>query len=276
MKTKMTTLLCSMLTSSLVSGTASAAVVTFDSASDITDNFSVQTSGGTLPAFNSGNGVGGVVGFAEVTNSGGIFLDDGGVTKATGEAFRVSYLIKIGTPAGDINDFRAGFIRSTGSNFAGGGDSAYAYLRSDSGVPTYTVELFGTNNSTAETGQFTLAADTWYELRLDMVLDSNTQVDLNASVFSRGVDGTSAPSLVAGSEITANDLALTNGGFSGANIWAGFTLRNNSGNVAEGIDDFFAGLAADAPVPAPVIPEPASLALTALGGTLLLGRRRRA
>ncbi|MEM6551373.1 MAG: PEP-CTERM sorting domain-containing protein [Planctomycetota bacterium] len=270
MNNRTKTVLGFALMGSLVGSGAHAAFITFDAASEITDNFTVQSSGGTLPTFNSGNGVGGVAGFADITNSGGIFFNDG-IAKSLGETYRVSYLIKIGTPANDINDYRAGFIRSTGSNFAGGGDSAYAYLRSDPGVATYTVELFGTNSSLAETAQFSLASDAWYELRLDMVLDSDTQVDLVASVFSRGANGTAAPTLVAGSEVSVDDTVLGNGGFSNADIWGGFTVRNNTGSVGEGLDDFFAGLAADAPV----IPEPGSMALLVLGTTVMAARRRR-
>lgn len=245
-------------------------VVDFDAETDYTGNFQLNDGNNGSYTLNSGAGVGGTNGFLNIGTGGEFNVASTGVTKTAGTIYEVSYLINIGTPATDINDFRAGFVRSTGSNFAGGGDSAHAYLRSDSGVNTYTIELFGDAVATGnKTSQFSLDANNWYQFSVQMTLTSATSVSLSAALYNRGADGTAAASLVTGSNIaTTTNIDLTSGGgFNGADVFAGFTTRNNTGSVALGMDNFaFAA-----------VPEPSTYAL--LAGFLTLGvvlfRRRR-
>gem|GEM_PF-6339990 len=219
----------------------------------------------TATADHHGAGVGGVGGYLEI--GGGEFnAQKTGLTKTAGSVYETGYLILIGTPASDINDYRAEFVRSTGSNFAGGGDSAHAYLRSDSGVSTYTIELFGSSSPTGdETAPFSLTANTWYELRVQMTLNTDTNVDLTAGLYNRGADGTSPAMLVSGSAVsTLSSISLTNSGFNGSDVFSGFTTRNNTGIVGQAMDNY----------DFTIIPEPGSLALVGLTlGTLLIIRK---
>lgn len=248
----------------------SAQTITFDASTDYSNNFSPAGGQSGSYNWNSGNGVGGVSGFMDVGGSGSdpqVYYNTG-LTKNTTDIFSVSYLIKIGTPTNDLNDFRVGFIRSTGSNFSGGGDSINAYFRSDGGVSTYTMELRSSNTSVTETSQFSVTADRWYELRFDMSLDSDTQVDVTTGLYDRGANGTSTATIVAGSSITQDNVAMTGGGFNGTDFFAALSTRNNTGSVAQGWDNFSAV----------AVPEPSAYALIA--GFLALGsimvRRRRA
>jgi hypothetical protein len=103
-----------------------------------------------------------------------------------------------------------------------------------------------------------------------MTLDSDTQVDITTGLYDRGADGTSTATIVAGSFVTQADVAMTDGGFNGTDFFAALSLRNNSGSVAQGWDNFSAT--------ATPVPEPSAYALIA--GFLALGsimvRRRHA
>ena len=253
--------------------TTTATILAVDTFPENFDNFTVQTSGGMDGlSWSSDAGVGGVdgrinVGSGSQWHNNAVYYSGAGsaITWETDLVYGASIKFLPGTISGDISHVTTGFIRSTGSNFLGGGSGVWGQLRNDDGG-TY-LRLFQQNTQVGSNSDtFTLSNTLWYELETSMTLSSATQGELSVSLYSRGTDGTAERTLV--ESIFATDVTIGSNGFSEATLFAGFGGGNNSGATIAAFDNFSVT----------AIPEPrvyAALAGLFALGLVLMRRRRR-
>ncbi|MCC5846457.1 MAG: PEP-CTERM sorting domain-containing protein [Verrucomicrobia bacterium] len=239
------------------------------------NNFSAQNVvGADGLAWSSADGVGDVSGrintiTGSLNHTHAVYYSGAGseITKNFTEIFTATILFQTGASiGGDVTHANAGFLRSTGSAFntGAGGYAFWGEMRNDGGG-TYlrllnTGGQVGSNSST-----FSLETENWYALQASIALSADaTASSMSVSIFDVGADGTD-PLGAALASISASDVSLANGGFSG-NLWAGFGGGNNSGSNITAFDNFSVV----------AIPEPGTLVLLGIAlGSLLLFRRRR-
>lgn len=273
MQTKTKTLLTTLLLGAALPTFAD--VLIFDSFDANFNNFSAQNVvGAASMAWSSDNGVGNVSGRISTTpgslnHTHAVYYSGAGseISKNFTESFTATILFQTGSSiTGDIAHANTGFLRSTGSAFdtGAGGYAIWGGMRNDGGG-TYlrllnTGGQVGSNSST-----FSLETNNWYALQTTIELSANATASLmSVELFDVGADGTGALGTALAS-VSATNVSLANGGFSG-NLWAGFGGGNNSGSNILAFDNFTVV----------AIPEPGTLALVGIAlGSLLLFRRRR-
>jgi hypothetical protein len=270
MKTK--SFLTAILASTLSVAISQAALIS-DSFDANFNNFTAQTAGGGSDGFqwSSTAGVGGVSGRIDAIDSANhtdaVYYGGSGfaVTWAAGQEYAVSTLFTGTFGTGNINQVTTGALRSTGSNFSGGGSGVWGQLRQDSTGNPF-LRLYQQNNLVGSaSASFELTSGNWYELETRFSLTNDTTAaTLGVYLYDRGTDGTDARSLV--ESVSATNVTITNGGFSGADLFAGFGGGNNSGSPITAFDNFSVA----------AIPEPGTLALFGIAlGTLAIFRRRK-
>jgi hypothetical protein len=262
--------------SAVAVATSNAQTIISDTFPSNFNNFTAQTAGGGSDGFqwSSTAGVGGVAGRIDAitgpqNNTDAVFYSGTGfaITWAANQEYAVSTLFTGTFGTGNINEVTTGALRSTGSNFfSGGGSGVWGQMRQDSTGNPF-LRLYQQNNLVGSpSASFTLTSGNWYELETRFSLtNATTAATLGVYLYDRGTDGTDARTLV--ESISATNVTITNSGFSGADLFAGFGGGNDSGSPIAAFDNFAVT----------AIPEPSSFA--ALAGVLALGlvalRRRR-
>ncbi|HSH93989.1 MAG TPA: PEP-CTERM sorting domain-containing protein [Roseimicrobium sp.] len=250
------------LTAAAVSTPLNAATVTFDSASDLSTNFTAASNTGTAVAWNAGNG--GTAVKYDTGISALIFNSAAASTSYTIKA-DVNFLPNGGAYTSGGSGFGLGFFTNIGTN------NGYAALLRFTGTNTADFRLFeGANASTGSLGTqineatstFTLASGTWstsgfYTLSLDVV-NNGTSISFTGSVLTTG--GTSLGTFATYLDTTPSSVANTSVG-----------LRFGVGAFDRlALDNFT--------LPTSAIPEPSTYALLGGAGVLglaLLTRRQR-
>lgn len=159
------------------------------------------------------------------------------VAWTTGQTYKTVIAFLQGTVA-DNNVYQVtnGFLRSAGSNFAGGGSGIWGQLR-DNGAGNPFLRLYNQGTQVgSNSADFALTADTWYELETRMTLTSATLGDLSVYLYSRGADGTGVRTLI--QSVTASAVTIGNNGFNAATFFSGFGGGNNSGSNIVAFDNF--------------------------------------
>lgn len=179
-------------------------------------------------------------------------------------------------------NFGVGFAPSTTTNFttdqyavvhlqnfvapqSGDPDNQRLGLRSRESGSFGGTQLVSTSNNI----DVDIVTGDWYKLELELTkLATVGEFEATATVWDYGPEGISAPQLLDSFTATLTNLPTL---WNAPQLHAGFHGYSQGGTGGTfGFDNF----SATVPDP-PVIPEPASMSLVALGGTLLLARRRR-
>ena len=237
------------------------------------DNFSAQnTLSSAGLAWSSADGVGDVSGRINTSGTGNhtnaVYYSGTGseITKNFTETFTATILFQTGASlTTDIAHASSGFLRSTGSAFntVAGGYAFWGEMRND-GTGSY-LRMQQSGGLIDSSSTFSLSADNWYALQTSIELSADATASfMSVSVFDVGADGT-GPLGSALASVSATNVSLPSGGFSG-NLWAGFGGGNNTGSNIAAFDNFSVV----------AIPEPGTLVLVGVAlGSLLLFRRRR-
>jgi hypothetical protein len=235
-----------------VPGALNAATVTFDSASDLTTNFTAGFNSGTATAWNAGNG-GTAVKYdtgvsALIFNSAAAstsytikadvnFQPNNSTFTVGGSAMGVGFFTNIGT-----NDGYAAIFRFTGTNTA----DFRLFEGANASTGTLTTQITAANST------FTLASGNWstssfYTLSLDVV-NTGTSISFTGSILTTG--GTLLGTFATYTDLTPSSVSNTS---VGVRLGAGAADR-----VA--LDNFS--------VPTSAIPEPSAYALIGSIGAL--------
>ena len=187
-------------------------------------------------------------------------------TWTAGITYKTSLFFLQGTVTdGQIYQVTNGFLRSTGSNFSGGGSGIWGQLRDNSGAGNPFLRLFNQGTQVgANSATFTLSADTWYELETTMTLTSASSGALAVKLYARGPDGTSVRTLV--QSISAPAVTIGNGGFNSGSFITTFGGGNHVGSNILALDNF--SLRAGSADP-DISAAPTGLAATATSGTTI-------
>jgi len=278
--------------------TISSASVNFNNGStDLTGNFNQESNGVTGTSFSYGPSAG--VQDGGTPNQGGVLpvtphLDDsliysgGSLDFSTGNTYTLSLMYQRAAtnPLAGTSRVQLGVVDGSNRSFNGGSnDAGYNFIsaRVTGGAtqdafagqgavnaPGQTnggANFAGNNNGTT----FTYAAGHWYQLNVN-ITETNTSTgvfNITGSVVDFGTAGTAAGATVSlfPSNGTATFTDANLAGTLGQALWAGWRDAGNGTNpdMATAYDNFAVSST----------PEPASVALLALGGLAGLARRRR-
>lgn len=129
-------------------------------------------------------------------------------------------------------------------------------IRSDNATPFST-----TFSQTASETSPGMTAGSWYRLTYQTTLNGDGTIANLLTLYSIGVDGLATPV-----EVTSVSGNVTNTGLLGsAAAYSAYDIRNLNSNGIDAVDNLNVTF----------IPEPSAMALVALGGVALAGRRRR-
>jgi hypothetical protein len=276
MKSLSQTILSSLAGLALAS-TVSAQVLVSDSFSSSFSNFTVQ-SGSSADGFSYSlnAGVGGSAGrinavTASQNHGDSVYYSGTGaaIIRSFDQEYAVSIFFLPGTVStSNVAQVTTGLLRSTGSNFGGGGSGVWGQFRQSNGGDSF-LRLYNQNVQVgSNSAGFTLSNTLWYELETRVDLSSATNATtLGTYLYSRGADGTGARTLV--SSVSATSVTIGNNGFNAATFYGAFAGGNNSGSNIAAFDNFSVSAIS-------AIPEPSSFAaLAGLGALGLVATRRR-
>lgn len=255
--------------------TVSAQVIVSDTFSTNFGNFTVQ-SGSTSDGFSysATAGVGGTVGrinaLGTANHTDSVYYSGTGaaITRTFGQEYAVSLFFLPGTiSTSNVAQVTTGLLRSTGSNFGGGGSGVWGQFRQSNGGESF-LRLFQQNTQVGSNSTgFTLSNTLWYELETRVNLSSATNATtLGTYLYSRGADGLGDRTLV--QSVSATAVTIGNSGFNATTFYGAFAGGNNSGSNIAAFDSFSVT----------AIPEPSAYAVLAGFGALglvALRRRRR-
>ena len=246
-----------------------AALVDFDTAGDLANNFTItgaMTQSPTGGAGNSGSVTPPAADATAVYNQDTFAFD-------TGETATISMLLKKGpTPAGGSRALQLGFGNGTSSLFTNGTSSFLsARIDSSTGATAGQMQLAvqtrdgSALTTNAQGSAFSLTNGNFYLFTVNITKTGDSSFVLDGSVVDQGIDGLTPGATIA----SFTDAAVTNNTLGGSGTTSGLNaaFRSNASAGAAALDNFSAN--------AGPIPEPGSLGLIGLGALSLVARRRR-
>lgn len=267
--------LCLLLIALSTAAWCSAVLVDFDSESDFSSTFNVIQEGAAgTTTYSSEAGVGGTAGRINTT----------GITTASGEGIYTKNQVDPddGTFSASFYFLAAAYIDADISRIALGLSPDSANLRASSevqarlmknGDTSATFEIRDAGNGTVSGNTFTevtttgvtLADNHWYKFSATFSTYGSSSMEVTASLIDFGTDGLTQGLTIATAHGARSD--PTDFGNTGLKVPLNIgILAQNDGGGAVAIDNI--------DIPAAAVPEPATLALFAVSGSLVLLVRR--
>jgi hypothetical protein len=250
-----------------VTSHASAAVIDFDVASDLSSNF---TTTGTVPTYthDTAAGVGGVSGrlnSSSVTSTSTLIYSPGGTAQAInlsdGTLSLSAYFLAAHSATNSTARIAIGVLpNSTANELQSNVGLQLRLLRSN--VQTYQMQIRNANNIGAP---ITLVDGNWYKISLDITREATTnQFTVISSLLNYGSSGVASPTTVlSNTQTTTFSDANIQAIWSDSSVYAATLMQNSSGGGAVAVDNY-----SISQVPEPVLGG-------SLAALLMIGMRRR-